>query len=330
VDLTKRIGVVMGDPSGIGPEVALKAAGSIDPESGIEPVLIGSGAVFERDIHEYGLRIRLTTGSTGGSPDTLEVIDPVSAEAETFQYGSPTSRSGKAAYDSIARAVELAAVGKLDALVTGPISKLALRQAGIGFPGHTELLAHLTKTPRFGMMLASGKLRVTLVTAHTAISEVAKQINAKSVFDKIELSCIFLKHYADIESPTIGVCALNPHGGEGGIFGSEEKEIDSAVKRAIEAGIRVEGPFPADSLFSRWQRYDCIVANYHDQGLIPVKMLAFRKSVNVTLGLPIIRTSPDHGTAFDIAGKGIADPQSMIEAIGFAYRMAMSGRAEWH
>ncbi len=320
----------MGDPSGIGPEVVLKAAGSIDPDSGIEPVLVGSGAAFERDIHRYGLGIRLTTGSAGGSADTLEVLESVSAGLEDFQYGNPSACSGQAAYESIVKAVELAADGKLDALVTGPISKLALWQAGVEFPGHTELLAHLTKAPRFGMMLASEKLRVTLVTAHTAISEVARQIKTGSVLDKIELSSIFLKHYADIQSPTIGVCALNPHGGEGGIFGSEEREIDNAVRMAVAAGMKVEGPFPADSLFSRWQRYDCIVANYHDQGLIPLKMLAFRKSVNVTLGLPIIRTSPDHGTAFDIAGKGIADPQSMIEAIRFAYRMAMSGRPQWH
>jgi 4-hydroxythreonine-4-phosphate dehydrogenase len=225
--------------------------------------------------------------------------------------------------------VELAMAGDLDAIVTGPISKLAIHQAGVDFPGHTELLAHLTGAARHAMMLTTEKLRVTLVTTHLPIEEIAEKITGVAVLDKIELSAIFLRQCLSIGDPLVGICALNPHAGEGGVLGKEEKELAEAVHEARLRGVRTEGPLPADTLFARWEKYDCIVANYHDQGLIPIKMLSFGKAVNVTLGLPINRTSPDHGTAFDIAGRGEADPGSMMAAVSLAHRMSASGRIVW-
>jgi 4-hydroxythreonine-4-phosphate dehydrogenase len=319
----------MGDPAGIGPEVALKAARFMVEKGESLPVLIGSEDVFRRDIKRYGLSIRLRL-EDGGDPSTdVRLVESVGSHADPFLYGSPSKESGRAAYESIVRAVELAVKGELDAIVTAPISKLALKEAGIDFPGHTELLAHLTKAPRHAMMLASDRMRVTLVTTHMALSEIPANIKSAGVLDKIELSAIFLGHYLRIESPLIGVCALNPHAGEGGTFGSEETELKQAVGEASARGIRVEGPLPADSLFAHWQKYDCVVANYHDQGLIPIKMLSFKRSVNVTLGLPLIRTSPDHGTAFDIAGKDEASPESMVAAVRFAQWMIGAGRVKW-
>lgn len=324
----KRIGILMGDPCGIGPEVALKAIDSIDRRDDCSLVLIGSRAVFEREVAAMGLDLRLTDDEPVSS-GSVRIIESVGEGTARFDYGEPSRESGMAAYKSILKGVELATSGALDAIVTGPISKRALHLAGSESPGHTELLAELTKAPRYAMMLTADKLRVTLVTTHMAISQVAGRITSKAVLDRIELSFIFLEHYAGTGSPAIGVCALNPHGGEQGEFGSEETEIAKAVRSAVASGIRAEGPLPADSLFAHWQKYDCIVANYHDQGLIPVKMQGFDRAVNVTLGLPIVRTSPGHGTAFDIAGKGKANPTSMMEAIRLAREMAFRGSAKW-
>lgn len=324
-----RIGIVMGDPSGIGPEVALKAIRFVDWNANSCPVLIGSRDVFQREINKLNLPTHLSCEENSASPDGVRLVESVREEVNRFPYGKPSKQSGQASYNSILMAVELAASGSLDAIVTSPISKSAFGLAGVEFPGHTELLAQLTKAPRYAMMLAAGKLKVTLVTTHMALSQVGRQITAGTVFDKIELSAIFLSHYLKLQSPTIGVCALNPHAGEGGKFGTEEKEIAEAVRDANNSGIKAEGPLPADSLFAHWQKYDCVVSCYHDQGLIPVKMLAFDTAVNVTLGLPIVRTSPDHGTAFDIAGEGKANPDSMIEAIKLARKMVLAGRVEW-
>ena len=324
-----RIGLVMGDPAGIGPEVALKAARMMAQELQSLPVLVGSGGVFQRDIDRFGLPIRLSLNDSCDPTTDINLVEAVGGHADRFTYGSPSAESGRAAYESILIAVEMAREGKLDAIVTAPISKLALNKAGVRFPGHTELLAHLTGAPRHAMMLAAEKLRVTLVTTHVALSEIPPKITPTAVFDRIELSVIFLSHYLRIESPLIGVCALNPHGGEGGTFGCEEARIEEAVRQAVDRGMSVEGPLPADSLFARWQKYDCIITNYHDQGLIPIKMLSFGSSVNITLGLPLIRTSPDHGTAFDIAGRGEANPQSMLAAAKFAGTMIAAGRTRW-
>ena len=324
-----RIGIVMGDPSGIGPEVALKAVTSIDWKADSCPVLVGSRDVFQREIDKLNLRVQLSREENPTSPDRIRLVESLHEGIDRFPYGKPSAQSGQASYASILMAVELATGGSLDAVVTSPISKLAFGLAGVEFPGHTELLAQLTKVPRYAMMLIAGKLKVTLVTTHMALSQVSGQITAETVFDKMELSSIFLSGYLGFQSPTIGVCALNPHAGEGGKFGTEEKVIAEAVRDANSSGIKADGPLPADSLFANWQKYDCIVSCYHDQGLIPIKMLAFDTAVNVTLGLPIVRTSPDHGTAFDIAGKGKANPDSMIEAIKLASQMALAGRVAW-
>jgi 4-hydroxythreonine-4-phosphate dehydrogenase len=319
----------MGDPAGIGPEVALKAAAVILREQKSVPLLVGSEAVFHRDIDRYGLSVRLYTDNPVGLDEGIRLVESVSTPKHQFSYGRPSADSGRAAYDSIVTAVDMVAKGELDAIVTAPISKHALGKAGVQFPGHTELLAHLTAAPRHAMMLAAEKMRVTLVTTHMALADIPSHIVRTDVLDKIELSAIFLEHYLQIKSPLIGVCALNPHAGEDGRFGNEEIEIEKAVRAAGSRGVRVEGPLPADSLFAHWQKYDCIVANYHDQGLIPIKMLSFNRSVNVTLGLPLIRTSPDHGTAFDIAGKGQASAESMVAAARFATNMIDAGRVRW-
>jgi 4-hydroxythreonine-4-phosphate dehydrogenase len=232
----------------------------------------------------------------------------------------PTTEGGKACVSYIRKAVELALKRQVAGIVTAPISKEALKMAGYRWPGHTEMLADLTNTKDYAMMLVGGPLRVILVTIHTALKKVPDLITKQKIVKTICLAkraCNMLR----IKNPRIAVAGLNPHAGEGGIFGDEEvKKIIPAVKEAIKEGIPVSGPYPPDTIFHKAYRreIDIVVCMYHDQGLIPLKMIAFDKGVNVTVGLPFIRTSPDHGTAYDIAWKGIADPSSMIEAIKLA------------
>ena len=286
-----RVGITVGDPAGIGPEIAVKAAGRPEVLAVCEPVLYGP---------------------TGG------------AELSGFAIGQISAKAGQAAYDAILRAVADAQAGRIDAVATAPINKEAFAAAGVPWRGHTELLAHLTGSSRFAMMFYADELRVVLATVHIALSEVPRSLTAERLDATIALTAAELPRFGH-PRPRLAVAGLNPHAGEHGVIGREEDEMMRPAIAACRArGIDVAGPFPADTIFLRAMRgeFDAVIACYHDQGLIPVKMAAFGRAVNVTLGLPIVRTSVDHGTAFDIAGKGVADPGSLIEAIKLAARLA--------
>jgi len=244
--------------------------------------------------------------------------------ADRFVPGELSGDAGRAAYDLIVRAVADAQRGVVDAIATAPVNKEAFRLAGLPWSGHTDLLAHLTGSPHVAMLFYSEALRVVLATVHIALSEVPRALTAASLEATVGLTARELPRFG-IERPRIAVAGLNPHAGEHGLFGHEE---DTVIRPAIDAcrgrGIDVAGPFPGDTVFVRARRgdFDVVVACYHDQGLIPVKLVAFGQAVNVTLGLPIVRTSVDHGTAFDIAGRGVADPESMIAAVLLAAKLA--------
>ncbi|MBI5212376.1 MAG: 4-hydroxythreonine-4-phosphate dehydrogenase PdxA [Nitrospirae bacterium] len=310
----KKIAITIGDPAGIGPEIVLKAVMSHEIAGICEPLIVGDRAVIEEAIDKLGI--------PAGIRD-LELIDADSIRDRNFQKNRPTAEGGKACVSYIKKVVELALNKSIDAVVTAPISKEALKMAGLKWPGHTEMLAELTNTKNFAMMFYSDKLKVILVTIHTALKNVPEMIKKEKVLKTIMLakkSCDML----DIKNPRIAVSGLNPHAGESGIFGDEEiKEIIPAIEETQKMGIPVLGPYPADALFHKAYNgeFDIIVCMYHDQGLTPFKMVAFEKGVNMTVGLPIIRTSPDHGTAYDIAWKGIANPASIIEAIKLAARV---------
>ena len=286
-----RIGITVGDPAGIGPEISLKAAAHADVLAICEPVLYGPSA---------------------------------EQELRAFEPGRLSAAAGLVAYKAIVSAVEDAMAGKIAAVVTAPVNKEAFAQAALPFRGHTELLAQLTGVTRGAMMFYSEALRVVLATVHIPLALVPQSLNRALLEHVVTLTAEEMPRFG-FQAPRIGVCGLNPHAGEHGVIGSEEVEV---LRPAIDAcrarGVIVDGPFPADTIFVRAMRgeFDVVVACYHDQGLIPVKMAAFGRAVNVTLGLPIVRTSVDHGTAFDIAGKGIADPSSLIEAVKVAVQLA--------
>jgi 4-hydroxythreonine-4-phosphate dehydrogenase len=283
-----RIALTVGDPSGIGPEIAARAAGDPRVRAACEPVVY--------------------------APPDLPSFEP----------GRLSAEAGRAAYDVIVRAVDDAKQGDISAITTAPINKEALRLAGLKWSGHTDLLAHLTGARDVAMMFHSDALRVVLATIHVALADVPRLLTQALVERTIALTARELPKFDKI-APRIAVAGLNPHAGEHGLFGHEEAAVIApAIETCRARGIDVTGPFPADTVFVRAQRgeFDVVIACYHDQGLIPVKLLAFGRAVNVTLGLPIVRTSVDHGTAFDIAGKGIADPESMIAATLLAARLA--------
>ena len=286
-----RIAVTEGDPAGIGPEIARRAASDPRVLAACEPVLYGT-------------------------PDGR------------FTPGVLSGDAGRAAYDAIVRATDDAMGGRVAAIATAPINKAALRLAGLPWNGHTDLLAHLTGARHSAMMFFSDELRVVLATVHVPLADVPALLTQRVMEQTIALTARELPKF-DKVPPRIAVAGLNPHAGEQGLFGREEEvAIAPAIACCREKGIDVSGPFPADTVFVRARRgeFDVVVACYHDQGLIPVKLVAFGRAVNVTLGLPIVRTSVDHGTAFDIAGQGVADAGSMIEAVLLAARLA-TGRA---
>ncbi len=308
------IAITVGDCNGIGPEIVLKSVHDPTVRRICSPVLVGPVDVFEF----YARRLKLSLPS---SP----IIESSILSRSHITPGLVSARAGKAAAQAIEAAVELAEAGVVHAIVTAPISKHALHRAGVRFPGHTEMLQHLTGAKNVAMMLVSQTLRVGLVTNHVPLKRVSSLLTRKLLRQKIEVVHRALRIDWQIERPRIAVLALNPHAGEAGDIGTEDKRITTPVVRSM-AGARMDisGPFPPDAFFARYtpDSYDAVVAIYHDQGLIPLKMSAKGKAVNVSAGLPIVRTSPDHGTAFDIAGKGIADPGSMIEAIKLAVHIA--------
>ena len=322
------IAITMGDPSGIGPEIILKALQREDIYQTCRPVVIGDAGVLRtasKEIGSISLNLISTPSEAAGRPGTIDIVSISNLEADSFVPGKPALNGGKAMVDYIVKAVDFNKKGQASAMVTCPISKELMHLAGCKFDGHTELLAHLTDTKDFAMMLAGDRLRVSLATIHCALKEVPGMLNKELILKVIKITCNALERDFAIKEPHVAVAALNPHAGEAGIIGSEDSRIiRPAVEEARNSGLLVDGPFPADTLFYHALngRFDAIVAMYHDQGLIPIKLVHFSDAVNITLGLPIIRTSVDHGTAYDIAGKGIADPSSLVAAIKMAAKMA--------
>jgi 4-hydroxythreonine-4-phosphate dehydrogenase len=321
----KRIAITTGDPGGIGPEVSIKAVSSMMPGDFI-PLLIGDLCVFEEAARKVSITPRIEILEDVGkalSPNTLWCLDMKSLTS--FKKAVADRNNGIASVTYIRKAVDLALGKKADAVVTAPISKEALKLGGFPWPGHTEMLAEFTGAKEYAMMLQGGHLRVILVTIHTALRNVPDLIRRERVLKTIRLAQQACKMLG-MDRPAIAVAGLNPHGGESGIIGREEEdEILPAVLEARAEGLNVLGPYPPDVVFYKAYRgaADIVVCMYHDQGLIPLKMIAFDTGVNVTVGLPIIRTSPDHGTAYDIAWKGIANPSSMIEAIRMALKLTL-------
>jgi 4-hydroxythreonine-4-phosphate dehydrogenase len=306
------VGITMGDPAGIGPEVIVKALKGRKLQRQCLPLVIGAPVVMRR---------------AGG--EGLSIVDCGKVDLRKLRPGRVSRSAGQAAAAAIRTATQMALAGQLAAVVTAPVCKQALHLAGHPYPGQTEFLAAITKTRRFTMMLAGQDLRVVLVTTHLPLSRVSGAITIKRVLDTILLAHWALQVYFAIKHPRVAVCALNPHAGDGGIFGDQEERIIApAIREASRRGVSAHGPYPADTLFAPPMRRkgDVFVAMYHDQGLIPIKMGGFGTAVNITLGLPIIRTSPDHGTAFQIAGQGKANPASMIRAIQLAVQLAKARR----
>lgn len=288
-----RVGITVGDPAGIGPEIAHKAATDGRVTAACEPVIFAA------------------------NPESAIRIGEVSAEA------------GRTAYETIVRAVAAARAGEVDAIATAPINKLAFARAGLPWIGHTDLLAHLCEIDRVAMLFYSPRLVVALATVHVPLADVPRLLTLQRLLDAIELTANWLPQVG-IVAPRVAVAGLNPHAGEDGLLGGEEIDVlQPAISLARSRGVDASGPWPADTIFLRASRaeFDAVVACYHDQGLIPVKLLSFGHAVNVTMGLPIIRTSVDHGTAFDIVGRNVADAGSMIEAVLLAARLASFSRS---
>jgi 4-hydroxythreonine-4-phosphate dehydrogenase len=323
----------MGDPVGIGPEIILKALADPVVYHRCRPLVIGDPGWLGRVARNLGSDLGVTLvaspadgGFRLGCVDVLGVSD---LSPESLSWGNPTAETGRAMVDYILRAVEGARSESLDAVVTCPINKKAMAAAGVDFPGHTELIARHTGASKVKMMLAGEALRVVLVTIHVPLREVPGLLTREGILETIDITHRSLKERFGISDPKIAVAAMNPHAGEGGMFGDEEERIISpAVSAAVAAGIRVSGPFPPDTVFFQASQgaYDAVVCMYHDQGLIPFKLLHFEDGVNTTLGLPIIRTSVDHGTAYDIAGTGRADDRSLKAAIFMAVAHALNRR----
>ena len=315
------IAITMGDPSGIGPEIIMKGLAHDEVHRLCRPLVVGDAARLRRAGEIVGSRLQVETiedpkAALDSDAGTVRCVDLGLVPAD-HPFGKVSPQSGEAAYRYIERAVRLIEAGQAQAVCTAPISKEALHAAGHKYPGHTELLAALTGTPEVSMMLVAPKLRVIHVTTHIGLLDAIARIEAGLVERVIARGRATLVK-AGIEDPRIGVCGINPHAGENGLFGhgEEEEKIVPAVSACRAKGWQVDGPLPADTLFFRAARgdFDLVVAMYHDQGHGPIKVMGLEAGVNVTVGLPVVRTSVDHGTAFDIAGKGIADERSLIEA----------------
>jgi len=304
----------MGDPSGVGPEVALKALASSKVQGLAKILLIGDAFVIDKARRDMGLKLN------------VPFMDLGNVSPKSFSYGKFDASFGRASIEYIDAALELIKRREARALVTAPVNKSSIKASGLrNFEGHTEYLAQRAGTKDYAMMFVGGNLKVTLVTRHVALKRVPGIITAESIDRALALTRQYLINFFRVRNPKIGVCGLNPHAGEAGAFGDEEiKIIAPAIKKASMKFKGLAGPIPADILFhdALNGKYDAIIAMYHDQALPAFKMLYFKTGVNMTLGLPFIRTSPDHGTAFNIAGRGIADPASMIEAILLACRLA--------
>jgi 4-hydroxythreonine-4-phosphate dehydrogenase len=318
----------MGDPAGIGPEIILKALAQEAVYRQAIPLVIGDGAILGRAKGYVGMAVPIrrieSPGGVIGRFGAVQVLDLKNVDPDQCPPGVLSAAAGRAAVEYVWKAIDLAQAGELDAVVTAPLNKEAMHLAGYSFAGHTEIFAERTGTRKYALMLVAGRFRVLHVSTHVSLREACDRVKKERVLQVVRLAHDVGGAW-DLRRPRIAVAGLNPHAGEQGLFGREEQEeIGPAVQAARTEGIDVSGPFPPDTLFYRASRgeFDFIVAMYHDQGHIPLKLRSFDRGVNVTVGLPIIRTSVDHGTAFDIAGKGTASPRSLLEAIRVAIRMA--------
>jgi len=336
------VGITMGDPTGIGPEIIVKAFARDDLFQVCRPVVLGDPGVLAKTLRmlrvdmapaQLGLEVCDGVPAEGYRPGKIPVVPLSRLDADALEFGRPDRACGKAMVTYVEQAVEWLRGGTLDAMTTCPINKQAMNEAGHPFAGHTELLAHLAGVPSVAMMFVSSRWKVVLVTIHVALQEVPALITAGLVLSKIKMADEGLRNFFGIDRPRIAVLGLNPHCGEGGLLGKEEeREILPAVRAAQSQGLNAEGPFPADSFFTlsgHRGTFDAVVSMYHDQGLIAMKMVDAREAVNVTLGLPFIRTSVAHGTAYDIAGRGVADPTNLIHATRAAANLSKLRRKRY-
>ncbi|MFN8663034.1 MAG: 4-hydroxythreonine-4-phosphate dehydrogenase PdxA [Thermomicrobiales bacterium] len=329
-----RLAITLGDPAGIGPEVVLKALMHEDVYAQADPLVIGDRRVLERTVTALGLPLDIQPVSSlrdaTFSPGTVTLLDLGNADPATFAIGEESAVAGGAAVDYVFRACDLAMAGDVDAIVTAPLNKAAMHMAGYTYAGHTELLTERTHAPRVSMLLIGPGLRIVHVSTHVSLAEAIARVTPQRVEEVIQLAYDACRALG-IAEPRIAVAGLNPHASEGGIFGNQEAEsIIPAIAAARARGLNVSDPQPPDTVFLRATKghYDIVVAQYHDQGHIPMKLLAFDSGVNVSYGLPVIRTSVDHGTAFDIAGKGVASESSMLAAIDVAVQMVRAKAEE--
>ena len=335
------IAITMGDPAGIGPEIIIKALSLKETYEKCRPLVTGDANIMQWAVDNMQSELKIHRISSVKEArfelGTIDVYDLACIDMNTFQPGVLQNQCGHAAFISVTTAIQLAMDNEVDATVTAPLNKEALHNAGHNFDGHTEIYAHYTNTKKYAMLLADEHLRVIHVSTHVPLRVACDRVKKDRIIEVTELITDACKQFG-IENPRIGIAGLNPHASDGGLFGwEEEKEITPAVKELQERGFNVDGPVPPDSLFAkaRCGKYDGCVAMYHDQGHIPFKVVGFQwnketgkmeaaKGVNITLGLPIIRVSVDHGTAFDVAGKGIASPDAMLLSIDYATKMAIN------
>ncbi len=338
------VGITMGDPAGVGPEIAVKALAQQKIYDLCQPVCYADADLMRQAVRLCNLDATVRPISdiaqARGTFGAIDVLQLQGLDLKDVTFGKVSAAAGHAAFVSVTTAIEAAMKKQIAAVVTGPLHKEALRLGGHNFPGHTEIFAHYTGSPRCAMMLAEGHLRVVHVSTHVSLRQACDAVTVPRVLEVIELAHEALQRLG-VANPKIGVAGLNPHAGDGGLFGYEEEQsIKPAIELARQKGWQVEGPFPPDTFYPRAITgvYDVCVAMYHDQGHIPVKLQGFQydakrqtwntvSGINITLGLPIIRVSVDHGTAFDLAGRGIASEQSMIEAIDYAARLAKGASA---
>lgn len=333
------LGITMGDPCGIGPEITAKALAKEEIYGCCRPLVVGSARVLENAIRIVGKDLKVNAVSEPSQArfeyGTIDIVDQDIVDMDELTFGEVSVQGGRAAFKAVEKVIQLAMDKKIDATITGPLNKEAMNLAGYHYSGHTEIYADLTGTKDYCMMLADGNLRVVHTTTHVSLKEACSRCKEERVYKVIRLAndvCVRL----GVEKPRVAVAGLNPHAGENGLFGREEiEEITPAVERAKKEGILADGPIAPDTVFSKaiGGQYDIVVAQYHDQGHIPIKVSGFQydyrtnvwkavSGVNITLGLPIIRSSVDHGTAFGKAGKGTANEESMVNAIYYGAKLA--------
>lgn len=333
------LGITMGDPAGVGPEIVVKSLQNATVYDQCRPLVIGDARVIQSCIASLNMDVRVQAvhdiPSAGFRLGVIDVFDLDNVDISTLKQGEISAMAGNAAFEAVTTAIQLALEKKIDATVTGPIHKKSIHDAGHHFSGHTEIYAHYTGTDRYAMLLVDGNFRVTHISTHVSLRKACDLVKKQRILEVIKLLDEGLRQMG-IPHGKIGVAGLNPHASDSGLFGDEEEnEIIPAIQQAVQMGFQVEGPVAPDTMFTKAVTgyYDGCIAMYHDQGHIPFKLAGFKwnneakrmesvKGINITLGLPIIRTSVDHGTAFDIVGKDLASPDAMLLAIDYAVRFA--------